>query len=72
MWQGNRVSVVFPAYNEEAGIAAAVGDFGSLEGGVQNGLWTWALSGDHVVDPYGVAWPIHLQLPGRANKSNDQ
>ena len=31
---------------------------------------TWALSGDHVVDPYGVAWPIHLQLPGRANKSN--
>ena len=31
MWQGHRVSVVFPAYNEEAGIAAAVGDFGSLE-----------------------------------------
>jgi UDP-N-acetylmuramyl tripeptide synthase len=31
---------------------------------------TWALSGDHVVDPYGVAWPIQLQLPGRANKSN--
>ena len=24
MWQGRRVSVVFPAYNEEAGIAAAV------------------------------------------------
>jgi glycosyltransferase involved in cell wall biosynthesis len=31
MWQGHRVSVVFPAYNEEAGIAAAVTDFGSLE-----------------------------------------
>ena len=31
---------------------------------------TWALSGDHVIDPYGVAWPIQLQLPGRANKSN--
>ena len=23
-------------------------DFGSLEGGVQNGLWTWALSGDRM------------------------
>jgi glycosyltransferase involved in cell wall biosynthesis len=31
MWQGHRVSVVFPAFNEEAGIAAAVTDFGSLE-----------------------------------------
>ena len=31
MWQGHRVSVVFPAYNEEAGIAAAVSDFGGLE-----------------------------------------
>lgn len=31
MWQGHRVSVVFPAYNEEDGIAAAVADFGSLE-----------------------------------------
>src|ERR1700682_5451298 len=31
MWQGQRVSVVFPAYNEEAGIAAAVSDFGGLE-----------------------------------------
>jgi UDP-N-acetylmuramyl tripeptide synthase len=31
---------------------------------------TWTHSGDHVVDPYGVAWPITLQLPGRANKSN--
>ena len=31
MWQGHRVSVIFPAYNEEAGIAAAVADFGSVE-----------------------------------------
>jgi glycosyltransferase involved in cell wall biosynthesis len=31
VWLGRRVSVVFPAYNEEAGIAAAVSDFGSLD-----------------------------------------
>jgi glycosyltransferase involved in cell wall biosynthesis len=31
MWQGHRVSVVFPAYNEEAGIASAVQDFGRLD-----------------------------------------
>jgi glycosyltransferase involved in cell wall biosynthesis len=31
MWQGRRVSVVFPAYNEEAGIAAAVTEFGALD-----------------------------------------
>jgi glycosyltransferase involved in cell wall biosynthesis len=31
VWQGQRVSVVFPAYNEEDGIAAAVADFGALE-----------------------------------------
>jgi glycosyltransferase involved in cell wall biosynthesis len=31
MPQGGRVSVVFPAYNEEAGIAAAVADFGAIE-----------------------------------------
>jgi glycosyltransferase involved in cell wall biosynthesis len=31
MWQGHRVSVVFPAYNEEAGIASAVRDFGSVD-----------------------------------------
>src|SRR5438067_1744071 len=30
MWLGHRVSVVFPAYNEEAGIAAAVEDFGAV------------------------------------------
>ncbi len=27
MWEGRQVSIVFPAYNEEAGIAAAVRDF---------------------------------------------
>ncbi|WP_052849020.1 Mur ligase family protein [Streptomyces avicenniae] len=31
---------------------------------------TWVLSGDHVLDPHGSAWPIQLQLPGRANKAN--
>ncbi|GGW63524.1 MurT ligase domain-containing protein [Streptomyces caelestis] len=31
---------------------------------------SWALSVDHVLDPHGSAWPIHLQLPGRANKAN--
>ena len=31
MWQGHRVSVVFPAYNEQDGIAEAVADFGALE-----------------------------------------
>jgi glycosyltransferase involved in cell wall biosynthesis len=31
MWQGHRVSVVFPAYNEEAGIAQAVAEFGGVE-----------------------------------------
>ncbi len=31
---------------------------------------TWALSGDYVLAPDGVAWPIQLQLPGRANKAN--
>ena len=31
MWQGQRVSVVFPAYNEQDGISAAVADFGGLD-----------------------------------------
>jgi glycosyltransferase involved in cell wall biosynthesis len=31
VWQGRRVSIVFPAYNEEEGISAAVGDFGGLD-----------------------------------------
>jgi glycosyltransferase involved in cell wall biosynthesis len=31
MWNGQRVTVVFPAYNEEEGIARAVEDFGSVE-----------------------------------------
>ena len=33
MWQGQRVVVVFPAYNEEAGIGAAIADFRSAGGG---------------------------------------
>jgi glycosyltransferase involved in cell wall biosynthesis len=31
MWQGHRVSVIFPAYNEEASIAQAVRDFSDIE-----------------------------------------
>ena len=31
MWLGHRVSIVFPAYNEEDGIAQAVADFGAIE-----------------------------------------
>ncbi|MHC3464673.1 DUF1727 domain-containing protein, partial [Streptomyces flavovirens] len=31
---------------------------------------SWALNGDYVLDPHGSAWPILLQLPGRANKAN--
>jgi glycosyltransferase involved in cell wall biosynthesis len=31
MWQGHRVTVVFPAYNEEAAIGTVVADFGRLE-----------------------------------------
>ncbi|MCC9308868.1 MurT ligase domain-containing protein [Kitasatospora sp. RB6PN24] len=30
----------------------------------------WALQGTHVIDPNGSAWPIQLQLPGRANLAN--
>jgi glycosyltransferase involved in cell wall biosynthesis len=31
MWLGHRVSVVLPAYNEEASIASAIADFGGIE-----------------------------------------
>ncbi|TME41184.1 MAG: glycosyltransferase [Chloroflexi bacterium] len=31
VWQGHRVSVVFPKNNEEKEIAAAVSDFGGIE-----------------------------------------
>ncbi|MDT0347202.1 MurT ligase domain-containing protein [Streptomyces litchfieldiae] len=31
---------------------------------------SWILSGETVLDPHGSAWPIHLQLPGRANRAN--
>ena len=34
MWDGKRVAVVFPAYNEERGIGAAVADFFAAGGGV--------------------------------------
>ncbi|MFF1907048.1 MurT ligase domain-containing protein [Kitasatospora sp. NPDC058218] len=30
----------------------------------------WALQGTHVIDPQRGAWPIQLQLPGRANLAN--
>jgi UDP-N-acetylmuramyl tripeptide synthase len=30
----------------------------------------WALREGHVIDPSGSAWPIRLQLPGRANLAN--
>jgi glycosyltransferase involved in cell wall biosynthesis len=33
MWQGQRVVVVLPAYNEEAGIGAAIADFREASGG---------------------------------------
>lgn len=31
---------------------------------------TWVLHGSSVVDPNGAAWPLSLQLPGRANRAN--
>ncbi|MCF6522416.1 MurT ligase domain-containing protein [Streptomyces sp. JJ36] len=40
------------------------------ECGFRRPVPTWALSGDQVLDPHGSAWPIRLQLPGRANKAN--
>lgn len=40
------------------------------ECGFRRPIPSWALSGDHVIDPHGSAWPVHLQLPGRANRAN--
>jgi UDP-N-acetylmuramyl tripeptide synthase len=40
------------------------------ECGFRRPVPSWALSGDEVLDPHGSAWPIKLQLPGRANKAN--
>ncbi|MDF4249157.1 MurT ligase domain-containing protein [Streptomyces sp. WMMB303] len=45
-------------------------DWFCAECGFRRPTPAWALSGDHVLDPHGAAWPIHLQLPGRANKAN--
>ncbi|CAM3057049.1 MurT ligase domain-containing protein [Streptomyces albus] len=45
-------------------------DWFCAECGFRRPTPTWALSGDHVLDPHGSAWPIHLQLPGRANRAN--
>ncbi|MGW7516290.1 MurT ligase domain-containing protein [Streptomyces sp. NPDC054796] len=45
-------------------------DWFCAECGFRRPTPSWALSGDHVLDPHGSAWPIVLQLPGRANKAN--
>jgi lipid II isoglutaminyl synthase (glutamine-hydrolysing) len=45
-------------------------DWFCAECGFRRPTPSWALSGDHVLDPHGSAWPIKLQLPGRANKAN--
>ncbi|WP_019548858.1 Mur ligase family protein [Streptomyces sulphureus] len=45
-------------------------DWFCAECGFRRPTPSWALSGDHVLDPHGSAWPISLQLPGRANKAN--
>lgn len=45
-------------------------DWFCMECGFRRPQPTWALAGDQVLDPHGSAWPIHLQLPGRANKAN--
>ncbi|MBH5338243.1 DUF1727 domain-containing protein [Streptomyces pactum] len=45
-------------------------DWGCGECGFRRPAPTWVLHGDYVLDPQGSAWPIHLQLPGRANKAN--
>ena len=38
--------------------------------GFRRPMPTWALADDQVIDPNGSAWPIRLQLPGRANRAN--
>ena len=48
MWQGHRVSVVFPAYHKEPAIAAAVSDFGGHRGVVEEVLVVDNNSGDHI------------------------
>lgn len=45
-------------------------DWFCAECGFRRPTPTWALAGDEVLDPNGSAWPIKLQLPGRANKAN--
>ncbi len=45
-------------------------DWFCAECGFRRPTPSWALSGDDVLDPHGSAWPIKLQLPGRANKAN--
>ena len=45
-------------------------DWFCAECGFRRPTPSWALSGEHVLDPHGSAWPISLQLPGRANKAN--
>jgi lipid II isoglutaminyl synthase (glutamine-hydrolysing) len=45
-------------------------DWFCAECGFRRPMPSWALSGSFVLDPHGSAWPIHLQLPGRANKAN--
>ncbi|WP_431040665.1 MurT ligase domain-containing protein [Streptomyces sp. P1-3] len=45
-------------------------DWGCQACGFRRPQASWALNGDYVLDPQGSAWPIHLQLPGRANKAN--
>ncbi|AEW92710.1 MULTISPECIES: MurT ligase domain-containing protein [Streptomycetaceae] len=45
-------------------------DWGCGDCGFRRPPTTWALKGDYVLAPDGVAWPIQLQLPGRANKAN--
>ncbi|MDT3399469.1 MurT ligase domain-containing protein [Streptomyces sp. B1866] len=45
-------------------------DWGCRECGFRRPVPSWALKGEFVLDPHGSAWPIRLQLPGRANRAN--